>query len=395
MLCPGRRAARRGCSGPVCNLRQRAASGRHGRRLWAAGTCFVVALACGSHADAAVPADERLAAALESVAPAQPYEVGVGVQVEQVVSINQKDESFEVVGNLRLQWKDPKLAFDERAYGQSFRMSARDAFVRFAEANGIFVPAFGIHNQQGQRWTQNSGVIVFSDGQAIYGERFTVKLQAPEFDFARYPFDTQKFFVHVEAVYPTAFMRFVPLAGFSRLGERLGEEEWLFEKSWGSTAEVEGVTGRPTSRYSFGFQAHRHLNYYLLRIFVPLGIIVLVSWLTFFLQDFGKRVDIAGANLLIFVAFNFTISSDLPRLGYMTFMDAIIAATFVFSALVVVMNVIFKRMEIVGRERLARRIDNFTIWVYPVTLAMLVLACWYWFVVEGRPGIRILQWSGG
>jgi hypothetical protein len=343
---------------------------------------LMLALGCGWHSAAMAQSDERLHAALDSVAPREPYEVSIGVRVEQVVSINQRDESFEVVGNLRMQWQDPKLAFDAAKYGQSFRMMSREVFAKFADERGIFAPAFAIQNQQWQRWTQNSGVIIFSDGQVVYGERFTVKLQAPEFDFVKYPFDTQKFFVHVQAVYPTAFMKYVPLDGYSRLGGQLGEEEWLFNRSWTDTSEVEGATGKPTSLFSLGFSAHRHLNYYLLRIFVPLAIIVVVSWLTFFLQDFGKRVDLAGANLLIFIAFNFTISNDLPRLGYLTFMDAIVVATFVFSGLVVITSVAFKRMEVIGRESLARRIDKLTLWIYPLTLGALVMFCWYWFIAE-------------
>ncbi|MFK7848258.1 MAG: hypothetical protein AB8G77_23425 [Rhodothermales bacterium] len=326
--------------------------------------------------------EERLHSALESVAPDKTFEVSVGVQVEQIVSVNQKAENFEVVGNIRLQWIDPKLAFEPGELGRPFRLYTREKFIKFIEDNNIFAPIFTIHNQQGRRFTQNSGVMVFSDGHASFSERFTVQLQAPEFNFVQYPFDTQKFFVHVRSVLPKEFMRFVPMEEFSRLGDQLGEEEWIFDESWTNLTEVEGISGKPTTQFSFGFAGHRHLNYYILRIFVPLVIIILVSWLTFFLQDFSKRIDIAGANLLIFVAFNFTISGDLPRLGYMTFMDAIVLITFIFSSLVVITNVIFRRMEVFGRERLARRIDSVTIWAYPFTLAALAMLCWYWFVVK-------------
>lgn len=327
-------------------------------------------------------AEARLQSALDSVAPEKPFEVGIGIQVEQIVSVNQKAENFEVVGNLRLIWDDPELAFEPREHDRPFRIYNREQFVKFTVDKNIFTPIFTIHNQQGRRFTQNSGVIVFSDGHVSYSERFSVQLQAPEFNFVQYPFDAQKFFVHVRSVLPKGFMHFVPLEDFSRLGDQLGEEEWIFDESWVTITEGKGITGQSTSYFSFGFAGHRHLNYYMLRIFVPLAIIILVSWLTFFLQNFGKRIDIAGANLLIFVAFNFTISSDLPRLGYMTFMDAIVLTTFVFSSLVVITNVIFRRMQAVGKESLARRIDTITIWAYPFTLAALVLMCWYWFVIQ-------------
>ena len=326
---------------------------------------------------------ERLHVALESIAPDTPLQVSIGVQVEQIVSINQKEENFEVVGNLRMEWQDPALAFDPQTQqGSALKVFTREGFTRFVDQEGIFAPAFMMYNQQGRRFTQNAGVLVFSDGQAVYGERFTVKLQAPEFDFVRYPFDTQSFFIHVQATYPLEFMQYVRLEGFSRLGDLLGEEEWIFTNNWTSVSEVVGMIGKPASRLSFGFEGRRHLNYYLLRIFLPLIIIILVSWLTFFLQDFSKRIDIGGANLLIFVAFNFTVSNDLPRLGYLTFMDAIMVTTFVFSGLVVIVNVIFRRLEVSGKEALARRIDYFTLWIYPVTLVILVLLCRQLFLVQ-------------
>lgn len=325
---------------------------------------------------------ERLHSSRQAVSPEEPHTVEIGVQINQITEIDQKAENFQVVGNIRLEWDEPKLTFNGAEHGRNYKIYTLESFAKYVDEQGIFAPGFFVQNQQGRRFTQGAEIIVFTDGHVIYLERFTVTLQAPEFNFVQYPFDSQKFFLHVDAAMPVDFVRFKFLEEYSQLGGQLGEEEWAIEKKWTTIDEVAGITGKPTSRFSFGFEASRHLDYYFLRIFLPLIIIILVSWFTFFLNDYSKRVDMAVTNLLVFVAYNFTISNDLPRLGYLTFIDAIMFVTFVFSGLVVFVNVLFRRMEVHGRESLARYLDSYTIWIYPITLVALVVTCWIWYVAR-------------
>jgi hypothetical protein len=61
------------------------------------------------------------------------------------------------------------------------------------------------------------------------------------------------------------------------------------------------------------------------------------------------------------VTFNFTISDDLPRLGYVPFLDAILINTFIISALVIVFNVVLKRLEVTKKAETALHIDQFSV----------------------------------
>jgi len=192
--------------------------------------------------------------------------------------------------------------------------------------------------------------------------------------------------VHVVSNYPENFVKYVTLEEFSELGEKLGEEEWLLSDYWTEVSATEGLTGLQSSRFSFGFKGGRHLEYYIVRIFVPLLIFVLVSWATFFLEEYRKRIDIAGANLLIFVAFNFAISGDLPRLGYMTFLDFILVAMFILTGLIIVFNVGLRRLKITGREELAKKIDDYALkWIYP--LAYVIVISWAMYSFLYKPSL--------
>jgi hypothetical protein len=262
---------------------------------------------------------------------------------------------------MQMQWHDPNLAFSPDTCDCDFKVFNGTDFADFVVENDLVWPEFTLFNQQGKRFTQNQFVVVRPSGDAAYFERFTATLQAPDFDFRRFPFDEQVFYIRIDSLYPEEFVVFSDLEDYSEIGDQLGEEEWTVTES---STELSSEQGK--SRFSFRFTAERHLNFYIFRIFLPILIIIVVTWATFFLKDYGKRVDVAGANLLLFIAFNFTISDELPRLGYLTFLDTILITTFVITGLVLILNVILKRLEISGKEELAQRLDRFMVWLYPI-----------------------------
>jgi len=302
-----------------------------------------------------------------------PLDVSVGIEIDQISFVDQKSENYGAVATIRADWHDPALAFDADDYGRSYRIMKPADFVGYADDVPTIAPGFVIQNQQSNRWIHQSLVVIHANGDARYLEKSSLTLQAPHFNFTRYPFDVQKFYFELVSVFPSDLVHYSVNSESSGLGDLLGEEEWLLDNDHMELSRVIGLSGQESDKVALMFEGHRHLMYYVIRIFLPMLVLIVVSWATFLLDEYRKRIEIAGANLLVFVAFNWMISDDLPKLGYLTFLDFILQWMFVVAGAVVVFSVGLSRLKWSGRELLAKKLDNYAIkWVYPLGYAAIV-----------------------
>ena len=313
-----------------------------------------------------------------------PIPVEVGLKMEQISSVNQQEENFGVVASLKLVWRDPNLGFNPEECNCFVKTFSGDAFQQFVADKGLRWPEFAIFNQQGNRWSQNRLVLVWPDGWCIYFERFSATLQAPDFDFRKFPFDRQDFYIRIDSLRPNWIFVFQDLPNFSELGKQLGEEEWVVTGFNTKISTQTQTTDLASSRFSFHFQARRHLTFYIFRIFLPILIILLVSWFTFFLKDYSKRVDVAAGNLLLFIAFNFAIAGLLPRLGYLTFLDLVLIITFIITSFILLLAVVLKRLEMEGKMAFVHRADALVITFYPLAYITAIFILVY-LVLWGAP----------
>lgn len=318
------------------------------------------------------------------VNPGNPLQVGVGIKIDQITSVDQKSENYGAVVRIRAEWHEPLLAFDREKFGRDVRIM--DPSFVAAEANevGAIIPAFVVENQQSNRWIHEAAVGLRYDGYITYVEKSSLTLQAPYFNFLKYPLDTQNFYFEVVSVLPQDFVHYYPLHEYSGLGDLLGEEEWILENARLETRTVTGLSGQDSDMIALAFEGRRHITYYVIRVFMPMLVLVTVSWSLFFLDEYRKRIEIAGANLLVFIAFNWAISADLPKLGYLTFLDFILQWMFVVTGAIVVVNVILRRIKAGGRPELAHKIDTYVIkWVYPLLYAAIVGFAIFNFLIKG------------
>ena len=56
----------------------------------------------------------------------------------------------------------------------------------------------------------------------------------------------------------------------------------------------------------------------------------------------------------------------MPQGRYLTFIDSILVLAFVATAVTVIANVIIKRLDVTGRENVAKKRDGTILWGYPV-----------------------------
>jgi hypothetical protein len=291
--------------------------------------------------------------------------VKVGLKLQQIVNIDQPNEIMNDVGTLRLDWTDPALAFNPDSCNCASKLYTENDFNAFlADVNGKW-PDFTFFNQQGNRWIINRIIQVESNGRVNYLERFSTNFQV-DFDWTAYPFDTQDFYIKLDLLFPESQYVFIPLENFSEIDPLNGEDEFILT-TFDTQISTE-ISSRlvPTSRFSFHFSAPRHLSYYIFRFFVPILLIIIVSYVTFFLKDYTRRIEIATGNLLLFIAFSFSLGENYPRMGYLTFMDAIMAITFIINTVVVVLNVYFKWLEQKDQREKADRLEAPFNYIYPL-----------------------------
>jgi hypothetical protein len=302
----------------------------------------------------------------------EPIPVRIGIRLEQITDVDQKAENYGVVATLLMHWKDPALAFDPETVQDRFKVFTGDAFGADMSRRGQIWPQYTLANQQGNRWVQNRVVVVQPDGGTLYLERFSTTLQAPDFDFRDFPFDVQQFFIRIDLLTPEWLFLLREIDGYSAVGDKLGEEEWVVTEF--DTGFSRGqILQRPVSSFEFTFKAKRHVDYYVFRILLPLIVIIAVSWILFFLKDYAKRVDAAGANLLLFIAFNFAISNDLPRLGYLTFLDTLLISAFLVTAVVLILSVYLRRQDMKGRHDFVTTVDRYVITFYPLAYIVTIV----------------------
>jgi Neurotransmitter-gated ion-channel ligand binding domain len=302
-----------------------------------------------------------------------PVEISVGLYITNFVAIDETRETFEVGGFLTGQWQDPRLALPQTSDNSKEQETPRT--FRLEE---LWAPAIEGANSISHRTNQYT-MEADRNGRVTYRERFDA-IYSNDFELEKFPFDTQVLRFEFQPFLSTASqIRFAPQAlpgtGISP-GQHTELAAWHLSDLEYTADKATGDPFPPATHEAlFQITATRRSGFYVWKIFLPLIMITIVPIVVFWIdvKEFDWTLKIPMTMLLSMVAFQFAVTHDLPRIGYITFLDAVFLASFVFCFLGIFEITLVYLLQKHGRRPLAMRLHSSGKWAYPVAYLGVIL----------------------
>ncbi len=306
-----------------------------------------------------------------------PVDVSVGLYITNLVAIDETRENFEVGGFLTAQWQDPRLALpgNQQEKPRIFRLEE------------LWTPAIESANSISHKTNQYS-LEADSRGTVTYRERFD-GVYSNDFKLSKFPFDTQVLrFEYQPFVSAASEIRF---ASQALPGTGISPEQHTELAAW-HVEDLKYTANKlvldpfepATHEAFFELTVERRSGFYLWKIFLPLIMITMIPVVVFWIdvKEFDWLLKIPMTMLLSMVAFQFTVTRDLPRIGYITFLDAVFVASFIFCFLTIFEITLVYVLQKYERRLLAVRLHTAGRWAYLLSYAGVILVLAFVFLLR-------------
>uniref|UniRef100_A0A8B9QAB2 Glycine receptor alpha 4 n=1 Tax=Apteryx owenii TaxID=8824 RepID=A0A8B9QAB2_APTOW len=291
--------------------------------------------------------------------PGPPVNVTCNIFINSFGSVTETTMDYRVNVFLRQQWNDPRLAYRE------YPDDSLDLDPSMLDS--IWKPDLFFANEKGANFhevtTDNKLLRIFKNGNVLYSIRLTLVLSCP-MDLKNFPMDVQTCTMQLESFgYTMNDLIF----------------EWLEEQE--AVQVAEGLTlpqfilrdekdlGYCTKHYNTGkftcievkFHLERQMGYYLIQMYIPSLLIVILSWVSFWISMDAApaRVGLGITTVLTMTTQSAGSRASLPKVSYVKAIDIWMAVCllFVFAALLeyAAVNFVSRQHKEFARLRQRRR----------------------------------------
>ncbi len=294
-------------------------------------------------------------------------EISLGLYLFDIDEIDDAQQRFSVDLIFTVRWRDPRLALPEDQRSGRYRTMSLD---------DIWNPRGLIINDRGLTPQLPRTVDIDDFGNVEYTQRLAGELAA-DLQFEEFPFDAQLLPIDIVSYqYTPEEVRFALDTAISGDDGSFSAEGWQFrllEPSIGTFSVPAEDVVRP--RLTYYIEAERNTRYYLWTMFLPMTLIVFMSWTAFWLQPnlVPPRVGISTASVFSLIALGFSIRLSLPPVPYLTRGDAFVVGCTLLVFLSLAVTVIGSRWASAERLEAALRLNAVSRWAY-AALYFLVVA---------------------
>ncbi|XP_023193227.1 glycine receptor subunit alpha-2 isoform X1 [Xiphophorus maculatus] len=285
-----------------------------------------------------------------------PVNVTCNIFINSFGSIAETTMDYRVNIFLRQKWNDPRLAYSK------YPDSSLDLDPSMLDS--IWKPDLFFANEKGANFhdvtTDNKLLRIFKDGNVLYSIRLTLILSCP-MDLKNFPMDVQTCTMQLESFgYTMNDLIFEWLEnGAVQVSEGLTLPQFIMKD--------EKELGYCTKHYNTGkftcievkFHLERQMGYYLIQMYIPSLLIVILSWVSFWINMDAApaRVALGITTVLTMTTQSSGSRASLPKVSYVKAIDIWMAVCllFVFAALLEYAGVNFVSRQQKEFLRLRRR----------------------------------------
>ncbi|MBW2716034.1 MAG: hypothetical protein JRD03_08155 [Deltaproteobacteria bacterium] len=305
--------------------------------------------------------------------PNGPTIVGVGFFVNDIRGIDPVLDEFQFRGYVQVLWCDPRLAFDPSETGQQEIVITGDRVEKYLER--VWFPSGYPVNKVGEMSFSERVLRIRHDGTIAQSINVSLPL-ATHYDLRRFPLDRQTLELQLESyLWDHQHLQFVHDETISGFSDGISIPEWNIEAVSGHVNDAAVMrSDTPFSRYTLKIEISRKPGFYLWKVFLPLVVIVALSWSIFWMTDerFSGRSRISATGVLTVVAYQFVFAENLPRVGYLTLLDQVMIGSFGLLAVTVLESLLVDRANRQDPEK-AIRIDRTARWLFPTVYALMLV----------------------
>ncbi|XP_048244070.1 gamma-aminobutyric acid receptor alpha-like isoform X1 [Haliotis rufescens] len=183
--------------------------------------------------------------------------------------------------------------------------------------------------------TPNKFVRISPNGNVLYSQRLTIRASCV-MDLKTFPLDIQScplFFGSF--AYSTEDVVYQWRYGKDGKSVEFGKDIWLsqFDLIGSPLSNYTGnIKGAPHTILKVKFHLYRHAGYFIIQVYVPCALLVILSWVAFWInrEATADRIALGTTTVLTMTICGIENKTDFPKISYITALDMYVAVCFAF-----------------------------------------------------------------